>query len=125
MEFGNIAYQPIGGAVASFAVVPDSHLMDILMAGNAILLGLIKDQLLMTLTALRPGMLSFQWKAGGAVIVFEFGEINLPSAGIMTKLTVHLEIWTMRLGLLSGEIGDEQHHQHQEWQSIHWVFFVL
>lgn len=99
--------------------------MDILMAGNAILLGLIKDQILMTLTTLRPGMLSIQWKAGGAVIVFQFGEINLPSAGIMAKLAVHLEIRTMRLGLLSGEIGDEQHHQHQEWQSIHLVFFVL
>ncbi len=125
MEFSDVVDQPVVRVVASFAVVPDGHLVDILMAGNAILLGLITDQILMTLTALRPGMLSIQWKTGGAVIVFQFGEINLPSAGIMAKLAVHLEIRTMGLCLLTGEIGDKQHHQYQEWQSIHLVFFVL
>lgn len=125
MKFRNVIDQPVIGCMATFTVISHGHLMDVLMTGDAIWFCFVKDQILMTLTALGLGMLSFQRESGGSMVVFQFREINFPSTRIMTDLAIHLKIRAMGLCLLSGNVRDQEHHQHQEWQSIHFVFFVL
>ena len=72
MKFRNIIYQPVIRCMATFTVISYGHLMDILMTGDAIWFCFVKDQVLMTLTALGLGMLSFQWEPGGSMVVFQF-----------------------------------------------------
>lgn len=96
MQAGDIIHQPVIRRMASGTIRPNGGPVHIRMAGNALGVRLRKNESLVALPAIHPGMLSRQRESGGRVVEREGIGINGPTERRVAVGTADLKISAMR-----------------------------
>ena len=96
MQFGNVVHQPVLGRMAPGAVRTNSGAVHIRMAGNTFGACLGKNQGLVTIPAIHPGMLPFQRKSSGIVIKEKGIHLYFPAERGMAIGTIGLKAIAVR-----------------------------
>ena len=96
MEFRDIFHDPADRVVASGAIIPDSLLMYVVMAGHTRAFGLFKLQGLMTGAAVQVGMTPGQGKFRAVMRKGRFFGYVRPIVGMMAQGTIQYKIAPVR-----------------------------
>lgn len=96
MQAGDIIHQPVIRRMASGTIRPNSGPVHIRMAGNALGVRLRKNERLVALPAIHPGMLPRQRESGGRVVERKGIGINGPTEGRVAAGTSDLKISAVR-----------------------------
>ena len=111
VQFRNIVHQPGLWRMASYTIITDSHVVNIIVAGSTIRRRLVKNQGSMAFFTIGDEVNAFQPETQRIVVVLEGINIDVPSIGIMACATIYLKRGTVwGLGLHPGNTQQEHNY---------------